>query len=164
VKLPIERRLPLRQRKSRLPVCYPTRTSFNSNGGSRPMASIEDLCRELRGCRLTDVSWDGVLWYFSAENDLAIMTQHQWRLIGDGQILLSNKDYDDDETPEAFSQRVTGELTESIITWASCNIPTGDLTLLFENGRRLEFLNYSVGFCDWVGALDDVVIVRRVAA
>jgi len=77
---------------------------------------------------------------------------------------MSSKDYDDDETPEAFSQRVTAELSESVIMSASCNIPTGDLTLLFENGRRLEFLNYSVGFCDWVGALDDVVIVRRVAA
>jgi hypothetical protein len=99
-----------------------------------------------KGCRFTDVSWDGRLWYFSAEKDLAIMTQHQWRLIGDGQIRMSSKDYDDDETPEAFSQRVTAELSESVIMSASCNIPTGDLTLLFENGRRLEFLNYSVGF------------------
>lgn len=128
------------------------------------MPSIEDLCRGLQNCRFTDVSWDGGHWYFSAENNLAIMTQHQWRLVGDGQILMSSKDDADDETPEAFSQRVTGELIDNVIVSASCNIPTGDLTVLFENGSRLEFLNCSVRLCDWVGVVDDVIIVRSVAA
>ena len=92
------------------------------------------------------------------------MTQHQWRLVGDRQILISSMGYDDDETPEAFSQRVTCEVTDCVIASSSCNIATGDLTLLFKNGSRIEFLNCSVGLCNWVGVLDHVMIVRSIAA
>jgi hypothetical protein len=128
------------------------------------MPSIEDLCRELNGCRFKSVSWYGKFWYFSAEKDLAIMTQYQWRLVGDRQILVSSMDCDDDETPEAFSQRVACEVTDCVIASSSCNMATGDLTLLLNNGSRIEFLNCSVGLCNWVGVLDHAIIVRSIAA
>jgi hypothetical protein len=113
----------------------------------------EMLCASAKGLKCTKVElYAPASWSFDFEGQLGLNVQSPWRIINEHGIALGSEDDGQkfglpapvDGSKLAFELLSASHLKQLVIAEK-----TGDITLEFESGTRLEVFNNSSGYEGW---------------
>jgi Family of unknown function (DUF6188) len=112
----------------------------------------------LRGASLERIERREHDWRLTFAPGGSLRTESLWRIVAGGRIALSSSDHLQrfglgapiDAQQEALNILGTATIAEALL-----DSDTGDLTLTFESGVRLQFVNASSGYEGWEAVTPD---------
>ena len=109
-------------------------------------------CQALVGQRLEHLEKKDYTWFFTFSDQTKIATEAQWRFIDSERIVVSSDDHGHPfglPAPVDAVEWVLERIGGKPIVVASIASKTGDLSIEFEGGYCLEFLQLSGGYESW---------------
>ena len=101
---------------------------------------------------LSQVEKKDFTWFFTFEGDSSINIDAAWRLISADEIIVTSEDHGHPfglPEPVDAGKRVMDAVKNKRVSDYLCSKPTSDLTILFEGGIQIQFLNMSCGYESW---------------
>ena len=106
----------------------------------------------LAGKYLTEVTTQDWTWFFDFSHGGSIVTESHWRLFSREGIIVTSEDHGHQfglPAPVDAASRVTTLVKGQRVERFEVAELSSDLTLFFENGARLQFINLSCGYESW---------------
>ena len=121
--------------------------------GETDAASVQQrLISDLVGYQLQDIEWREFDWLFSFTTGLCLRVACPWRIVSEGRLAFAESDDGQQfglpapvDGPRESKRLLIGRKVEGIVIRAD----TADLTILFENGMRLEIWSNYGGYEPW---------------
>jgi hypothetical protein len=116
-----------------------------------PNEFLADFESALVGCACAIVRRE-CDWYVAFGDNLEIALSIPWRIVSEGRIAFGNQDHGQRfalPSPINGEERARELLQDRRIVSASIDRLTADLTIVFDNGTRLDAFNNSAGYEGW---------------
>lgn len=124
----------------------------------------EQLLKHLQGAHLERIEERETDWLFQFDTKCSLAIECLWRLVCNDAIEITSEDQGQKfghPTPLDAGLVAKERVGRDVVSRVLMNPATSDLSLEFQSGRVLQFINTSSGFESWSFFWDDTQVIGR---